>query len=289
MDDHAELSELAAIEPLGALDDEDAARLRAHLAAGCAECGAIAREAEQAAARLALTAPPLAPAPALRGRVLASLRAAGEPRPLRPPAPPARPGRMLRVARAASWLAAAAGVVLALLSSLEASRLRGELAQEGAERRRAETELARESEERRRAEGALLAATTTCEAGERERVRLASLVDALGAPGARAVPLAGQGPAVGSHATAWVAPGAKRILLFASDLAPAPPGRSYQLWVISGGVPASAGVFDAGADRRARHDVTTDAPLGEGSALAVTLEPAGGVPQPTGPMVLVQG
>jgi anti-sigma-K factor RskA len=67
-----------------------------------------------------------------------------------------------------------------------------------------------------------------------------------------------------------------------------PAGRTYQLWLIpSEGAPWSGGIFYS--DSRANGEAVLPA-LTHGltaKAFAVTVEPAGGVPAPTGPQVLI--
>jgi anti-sigma-K factor RskA len=65
---------------------------------------------------------------------------------------------------------------------------------------------------------------------------------------------------------------------------PAPPaGRAYQVWYIQDGRPIDAGLLAAPGDQVATR---LQADLGQYQALAVSLEPSGGSPQPTGPIVL---
>jgi Anti-sigma-K factor rskA len=67
---------------------------------------------------------------------------------------------------------------------------------------------------------------------------------------------------------------------------PAPANKSYQLWLVPmDGKPVSAGVLDHGGPI---NPWMMKLPQGMAAkAFAVTLEPEGGMPQPTGPMVLV--
>lgn len=66
-----------------------------------------------------------------------------------------------------------------------------------------------------------------------------------------------------------------------SGVAPPPPGHEYQLWKADGGTMESLGVMgDVG------HDVSMPLPAAA-RELAVTIEPTGGSPNPTGPPVLV--
>lgn len=63
------------------------------------------------------------------------------------------------------------------------------------------------------------------------------------------------------------------------------PGRTYQLWLVTPGKKISAGTFEA---RDGDAMMRTTMPLGDKlMALAVTEEPMGGMPQPTGAMVMV--
>jgi anti-sigma-K factor RskA len=68
-------------------------------------------------------------------------------------------------------------------------------------------------------------------------------------------------------------------VLVGHGLAPAPARRTYQLWLISGGVPRPAGVFDPDDEGRVRLAVP-EAPR-PGDRLAVTVEPTGGSLLPT--------
>ena len=49
-------------------------------------------------------------------------------------------------------------------------------------------------------------------------------------------------------------PRRRRLVLVVYELPPPPPGRSYQLWVIVGGEPVSAGVFEVEAAGAARYE-----------------------------------
>jgi anti-sigma-K factor RskA len=112
---------------LGAVDGEDAAALRAHLAT-CAECQAELAELWAAVETLPETIEPMEPPPALRGRIAAAAlaepvsRTVAAPRPIAPPppAPVAQAPTPLRPAAkwwslANPWAAAAAAMLLVAL------------------------------------------------------------------------------------------------------------------------------------------------------------------------------
>jgi len=74
--------------------------------------------------------------------------------------------------------------------------------------------------------------------------------------------------------------------LFAAENLPVlPANRSYQLWTIVGGKPVSHGVFELDANGAAQ--LLGEPAPGMAEAYAVTVEPLGGVSEPTGPKVLL--
>ena len=66
--------------------------------------------------------------------------------------------------------------------------------------------------------------------------------------------------------------------LIVQDLAAAPAGKTYEVWVIEGATPRPAGLFEGGEGRTA---VALSRAVPDGATVAVTLEPAGGVDRPT--------
>jgi hypothetical protein len=76
------------------------------------------------------------------------------------------------------------------------------------------------------------------------------------------------------------------LAVYSGQLAPAPADKSYQLWLVpASGAPVDAGVVSANQQTGAV--VARLTPGLSAKAFAVTLEPLGGRPQPTGPKVLV--
>jgi anti-sigma-K factor RskA len=78
-----------------------------------------------------------------------------------------------------------------------------------------------------------------------------------------------------------------QVLLLASRVPPLPAGQTYQLWVIVSGTPQSLGVFRPDPDGRVLHMETENVTFSSDAKVAVSVEPSGGVPQPTGPIVLI--
>ncbi len=79
-------------------------------------------------------------------------------------------------------------------------------------------------------------------------------------------------------------------LLQISELPLPPEDKDYQLWVIRDEVPISAGVFsfeEIRTNQYFRIDEFVEGDLDRVAAVAITLEPKGGMPQPTGDMFLL--
>jgi hypothetical protein len=83
-------------------------------------------------------------------------------------------------------------------------------------------------------------------------------------------------------------PGTKQGILWVSGLPPLPLEKSYELWAFVGDQPFPAGTFDAASGAGtvipiSRQETLNDSPV----KFAVSVEPKGGVPKPTGAIVLV--
>jgi anti-sigma-K factor RskA len=282
-----EMLDLVPLYALGHLDARDAERFEQHLAAGCDQCQAALLEAHGLASDLALLLPTEAPRPRAREAMLARVHADARARVSRPTrAGQARqPARSWRSAAEAVGLAAAAGVLILL--GMRVNELERRLDEESAVRTAAIDELERT---RTQLEGQVAdARAELAETRLQLEGQVAQAEAALGAitsPGTRPVALVGQGERKQASATAYLDAKAGRLMLFVRDLPPPAAGKTYQLWVIVEGKPVSLGIFDVGAQGSARMGAEKLPELRGPITIAVTEEPAGGVPQPTGPMVL---
>jgi anti-sigma-K factor RskA len=63
-----------------------------------------------------------------------------------------------------------------------------------------------------------------------------------------------------------------------------PPGQQYQLWAIAGDDPAPAGLFDV--DDVGHAALIVSATVERPQRFAITIEPRGGRPSPTGPSAM---
>jgi anti-sigma-K factor RskA len=263
MNGHPQFAEDFELYTLGVLDGDDKAAFEAHLAV-CAECRRELEGARSRASLLGLAAVQASPRPEVREQVLDRFRVDRRAKqPLQAPTA----ARYRRSPWTPLW-AAAAVVLLVAAAWLEREnrRLEAGLAQLQATHVQLEASSRELEEESARAQAALDVLT----APETIQVELAPVA-------ARPVP----------HGKAFYN-ASKGLLFYAADLPALAAGHTYELWLIpSEGAPIDAGLFNA--DLRGNGEVILPAlPRGlTAKAFAVTIEPAGGVPAPTGPKVLI--
>ncbi|PWT83439.1 MAG: hypothetical protein C5B57_06825 [Blastocatellia bacterium] len=270
--DHSMFRDQTAAYALGGLTTEERSEFEVHLSV-CAECAAEVRSYAPVLTALAESAPQSDPPAALRNRVLAAVEGSSE---------LARTsGRASRVAvvekpgsrRAwAPWLLAAASLIAAVTVGAYSGRIRGQLA--------ALEQQVRHVTERADASDRRVADLQAKLSQDR------AVVVVLNASDLVRVDLAGQ--PVAPRATAHAFWSRSRGLVFtASSLPPLPAGRTYQLWVVTAQAPVGAGLLKPEVDGAAHAVFMTPADLAKPVAIALTIEPEGGVPAPTGDKYLV--
>jgi anti-sigma-K factor RskA len=290
--------ELASLYALGAFDAAEYTALREELAA-TPGLDADVRALVQTSIGLAQAVPLVDPPASLRARVLTSitgqnfgpavvpLEAPGgaaapassvTPAPAVTHAPPAQPATVTRIERPGAppwigWLAAAAALIVAIGTGMYALQLRNRV--EEAEARA--YAAGREVVEMRRVLDQSQEQTRTL------RMQAAVLI----APDMARVDLTGQQPAPKAAARAFWSR-SRGMVFAATSLPQLPRGKVYQLWVVAKGVnPISAGLLAPDAQGQVNAHFVTPKDLPVPEALAVTLEPEGGVPQPTGEKILM--
>lgn len=107
------------------------------------------------------------------------------------------------------------------------------------------------------------------------------LTDVLTAVDAETVSVAVDGTVV----SIVMSPRRGEAVVLVDGMAPAPDDHAYELWMIHDDVRVPAGVFDVDERGRATRVVTGD--MATVTAIGVTVEPAGGSPQPTSDPVMV--
>lgn len=100
----------------------------------------------------------------------------------------------------------------------------------------------------------------------------------------RIVPLAGTESAPGANG-AFYQRGDQAILVIAG-LAPLPTDQTYQLWLIpADGAPVPSGLLAVAEGTRAQQTIAIPGDAQAYAAVGISIEPAGGSPAPTGPIV----
>jgi hypothetical protein len=107
-------------------------------------------------------------------------------------------------------------------------------------------------------------------------------------PSAKMASLNGTDMAKDAYAMVFVEPDTRRGFFYANNLPSLPSGKTYQLWVITD-KPVSAGVFTLDRGRKGRVMLQNMPEVGKIQKFAVSMEPAGGRPQPTGSIYLTGG
>jgi anti-sigma-K factor RskA len=270
---HDELRQSLEAWALGALRPTEATEVERHLST-CETCRELAAPLLLVPVVLASAAPDAAPSDAVRERLVSrigavradipSLSVLSGPSVVRPPR---------RASAVLPWLAAAAALLVAAVLGWDGVRLRGRIA-----------ELTRALEQERAASAATEARLALLQrTSDQQRSAFAVLV----APDVARIDLAGQPDAPGARGRAFWSR-SRGMVFSATALPPPPPGRTYQVWVVtSQPAPISAGLVQPDPDGFVNAVFATPPDIPQPVAVAVTLEPAGGVPSPTGPKVLV--
>lgn len=245
---------------LNALDGEDKQAFETHLRA-CPACAQRLAEARRQTSLLGLAAAPVTPPPALKAALMRRIQNEGRATVEQKSVAPVRKKSWgLRF----SLSFAAATAILALATFLLGKQYllqRQQIGQLQAQLQAAQT----------------LAAQTAA--------AMHVYADVVSAPDTVSVTLQQQNSA---------APGQAHVLfnarmglaIYSGLISPAPSGKSYQLWLVpASGAPLSAGLVAASQQNGPL--VAHFQPGVSATAFAVTVEPQGGSPQPTGPKVLV--
>ena len=265
MSAHEEILARIPAYALGALEGDELRELEEHLDRGCEACESELLASTRQVESLAESVEPETPSEMMRARLELELdRREGR-----------HTGEIVPPATRSPWLwQAAAAVLLALAawSLWDRTQLQGEIGRLDDERQAAMTRLNEVEDELDRTQVAL--------------ARLARAGRIVSAPGARSVVLAGLESAAEAQGQTFVDPATRTAVFYASNLEPLTEDETYQLWFIADGTPVSAGIFDVEDDGTATLLVDDTAAVDDIQLWAVTIEPAGGVPQPTGTMVL---
>ena len=108
----------------------------------------------------------------------------------------------------------------------------------------------------------------------------------LRSPSVKVISLAGSAAAKSAGALLLYDPDSKKAFFYAFNMPPLVERKTYQLWAIID-KPVSAGTFTTDAGHKSRLVIRNVPDLAHATKFAVSLEPEGGRPQPTGEIYLV--
>lgn len=256
--DNSSMLDLAAAYALGALSPEETRAFEAFLASS-PEAQREVAEYREVGALMASHVPGVTPDSRLKERVLATV-GQGKIRTFVPPAPPARPRMSLPF-----WMALAASVMLAIGFGLKYSGAKRALAYQLSQADSARVALD----------------SVTARLAQREQTlneilepdMQLSLLTATGNPDPRV--------------QLFWNPKKNLAIVHAFRLSQAPAGRVYQLWFIKDGKAIPSVTFNS---EPSGHALVQDITVPPGSGItnaALTIEPEGGSPQPTSPVMMI--
>lgn len=119
-----------------------------------------------------------------------------------------------------------------------------------------------------------------------EQQQLQDILRLLRSPHPAVWELPGTAEAPQARARLLGSPEEHMAVLIVSGLEPLPPERDYQLWFLREGKPVGSAVFDVQQSGEGQILVHAPRQLGQYDLAAITPEPAGGSPGPTGPIMI---
>jgi anti-sigma-K factor RskA len=273
MDRHDTIGAMLDEYALGQLSQDERRDVETHVRE-CDVCAADLRELSVVMEGIAQTVEPVTPPPALKQRVIAALA-------LQPQEPPRssaeskvvtlpQKGAVIRRGVHPGWLAAAAVLILGLGAALYSATVTRRLLVDDVQQAQAEEAEAQSA-------AAALQRQLDEYAGQADLA-----VAILTAGDMQSIAMSGKENATASTARAYWSP-TRGLLIVADNLPVPPPGRIYQVWVIGGTMPVSAGLLGEQGSGRGMLIAPPPPGVAPGTVtVAVTDEPPGGLPAPSG-------
>jgi len=251
-----DLQEQASLYAAGAMTESERKAFVRHLEEDqCAVCVSEVKELQSVAAMLAFDTAPATPSPAVRERLMEQARSVAPARPV--PRLPFLTQHWLPLLTTAVAIGAIAITLAATRANDELSRL-------------------------------TLVLNSRVAQLEVQVAQTQTYIATLTSPEVRVVNLAGQGLNVQASGRIFWDQSRKKWFFYVRDLPQLPADKSYQLWFVpAAGNPVSAVVFNTERDGTVEQQIDVPEGVAALKAAAVTTEPAGGLPQPSGAFALL--
>lgn len=269
---HDEIKNSISAYCLGVVDEEEKKVLDAHFDKGCSECETLRNEMQIVVANLPFSVPAQKPPPQLKEKILASIQTEEVPvkTTLKEPKPGLEKTPLLVLQKTkkrwaqVSWAFAIVFTIIAF--SWYTKTLQNKI---------------------KLLENQLQLSARLVQELRSELVEQEQIIKVVQSPEVRIVDLKGLEPAPMSKGKVLWNPSQNKAVFYAFDLPQAASDKDYQLWMIRGNQPIDAGILTIDAEGGAVTSIDTISDSANLTAFAVTLEPKGGVPQPTGKMFLL--
>ncbi len=255
---HEQWLEMAEIHAMGALDGEDLLAFQAHLQTNCAECQAVLSQTESLLSAMPASLPVILPPAQLKEVLMQKIED-----PLAVPTPVAAKTSPLLVPIFAGVSLIATGLVLWVTQPVW---LPAPAASPGA---------------------LPAAASVAVPAPPAAPLHDAGMLELLKDPEVKIIEF--KDPVTGEKILAklYWNPNACGGCLTVEGLSKTEAGKVYEFWAITGSTPVPGGTFTVDENGKAHLDIRPMGEIKNFDKFAVTIEPEGGAPLPTGPMKLL--
>ena len=282
MSNHERFEELIPIYALEALDGEELRELEEHLSSGCSACEELLREQERIKSFLPYSVMTLIPSPRVKDRLFKKIKSI--PKFEEGTYSPSLWERLQPMWLRLGGAVALAALVLLILSNLS---LMNRLKDQQMEISRLQDKITDQTEGLESL-GTRLAGREAEITGLKEQLaQQTQITKLLEDPDVVVINMVGLKPDMKAHGRMLWNTKENKAFFHVLNLPAPPSGKTYQLWVIADNTPKSAGIFKVGEHGENFMNLESLPDASKIKTFAVTLEPEGGVPLPTGEMYLL--
>lgn len=253
-----QIEELLPFYALGALTDEEQEQVEAYLRVH-PEARVKIDEMKATAAALPLSVMPVEPSPRTKKALMARVAVDGGGRVSKASQPSREVTRFESIFQTLSLGAAIAAIVWAVVLNIQLTRLQDQVSQ---------------------LSDALVAQSNSLQ-------EINSKIAQPSTPPVITVSLSGTDARPDAHGQLIADPNSTSAVLVIAGLGQLEAGKTYQVWLIDGGGPKSAGLLTVDSNGQAVLVLTSDLTIGSFQALGISVEPNGGSQQPTGDIVVL--